>query len=113
MHLGELIISAKRGLHKLTLTSQVRDTLITLKFLKVQGLLTYHITPNGLVWSPMVRFCLVWSYIVGIDPLMVSQGPFWSLLALHNLFDQPRSYMVMYAQPWSFMELTDPILGPQ
>ena len=26
----------------------------TLKFLKAQGLLTYHITPNGPVWSPMV-----------------------------------------------------------
>ena len=41
-------------LHKLTHNSQLMDTLLTLKFLKAQGLLTYHITPNGPVWSPMV-----------------------------------------------------------
>ena len=45
-------------LHKLTHNhnSQLMDTLLTLKFLKAQGLLTYHFTPNGPVWSLMVLY---------------------------------------------------------
>ena len=54
----------------------------TLKFLKAQGLLTYHITPNGPMWSP--THGPIWSLMVlygfAIDHLMVLYGSFWSLI---------------------------------
>ena len=37
-------------------TVQLRETMLTLKFLKAKGLLTYQIDPNGPIWSPMVPF---------------------------------------------------------
>ena len=74
-------------LHELTQNSKLRDTLLTLKFFKVKGLLTCHIDPQ-------------WSCMVPHDCPMVPYWPLWSPAFPCWSFSTPLSWRVPYKFMW-------------